>query len=229
MSASPNIRMLQTIARALTPLLHEVVFLGGTTVALYLQDSAAPEVRPTDDVDCIVELTSYAGYAGLERRLRELGFVNDTSPKAPVCRWVYEGIKVDVMPTESSVLGFTNPWYADGIQHKVPHTLPDGQRIFILPAPYFIATKIVAFLDRGAGDFRFSSDIEDIIAILDGRTSLQTEVLAAPSDVRRYVSQHFQLFLKAADFAESIEGFLPAAREGRGRQTRLFAIMRDCL
>jgi len=49
-TASPNIQMLQRIARALSPLLHEVVFLGGATVALYLQDAAAPEIRPTDDV-----------------------------------------------------------------------------------------------------------------------------------------------------------------------------------
>lgn len=226
-TASPNIQMLQSIARALAPLLHEVVFLGGATVALYLQDSAAPEIRPTDDVDCLVELTSYAGYAALERRLRELGFANDTSPKAPVCRWLYEGIKVDVMPSDASVLGFSNAWYADGIKHKVPHTLPDGQRIFILPAPYFVATKLVAFANRGAGDFRFSADIEDIIAILDGRTTLQAEVLAAPSDVRSYVAQQFRAFLNDSDFLESVEGAL--AREGRRRQTRLFAVMRDCL
>lgn len=221
--------MLQTIARAFGPLKEEIVFLGGATVALYLQDPAAPSVRPTDDVDCIVELASYAGYAALERRLRELGFENDTSAKAPVCRWVYEGIPVDVMPSDASVLGFSNVWYADGFKSKVPHTLPDGQSIFILPAPSFIATKIVAFLNRGTGDFRLSSDMEDIIAILDGRTALRAEILAAPSDVRGYLSQHFQFFLKTADFAESVEGFLPAAREGRGRQTRLFAILRDCL
>ena len=194
MSASPNIRMLQTIARALTPLLHEVVFLSGTTVALYLQDSAAPEVRPTDDVDCIVELTSYAGYAGLERRLRELGFVNDTSPKAPVCRWVYEGIKVDVMPTESSVLGFpigmVCRWHpAQSAAHA------SRRAAHLYPSCSLLHRDQNRRVSRPrAGDFRFSSDIEDIIAILDGRTSLQTEVLAAPSDVRRYVSQHFQLF-----------------------------------
>lgn len=226
MKDTPTIRMLQTIARALTPLKEEMVFLGGATVALYLQDPAAPTVRPTDDVDCLVELTGYPSFAALEHRIRQLGFEHDMTPKAPACRWQYEGIKVDVMSSDGSVLGFTNAWYADGIQHKMQHTLPDGQSIFILPAPYFIATKIVAFLDRGGGDFRFSSDIEDIIAILDGRTTLQAEILAAPRDVRSYVAEYFQAFLKNPLFLESVEGFLPAAREGRGRQTRLLAVMR---
>lgn len=219
--------MLETIARALSSLKDEVVFLGGATVALYLQDPAAPEIRPTDDVDCIVELASYASYAEIESRLRRLGFENDTSPKAPLYRWLYEGVKVDVMPTDGSVLGFTNDWYRDGIKHKVPYTLPDGQEIFILPAPFFIATKIAAFLSRGEGDFRFSSDLEDIIALLDGRTSLPTELREAPSHLQAYIAEHFQAFLKNPSFMESVEGYLPAAREGRRRQQRVVAIMRD--
>lgn len=39
MKDAAAIRMLQAIARALTPLKEEMVFLGGATVALYLQDS----------------------------------------------------------------------------------------------------------------------------------------------------------------------------------------------
>lgn len=227
MTASPNIRMLEAIARALGPLKEGLVFLGGATVALYLQDPAAPEVRPTDDVDCIVELASYASYAELERRLRQRGFENDSSPKAPLCRWLYEGLKVDVMPTDESVLGFTNEWYQDGIKHKVRHTLPGGQEIFILPAPFFVATKIAAFLSRGGGDFRLSADVEDIIALLDGRISLPTELGEAPCQLQRYIAEHAQAFLKDRSFLESVEGFLPAAREGRGRQQRVLAIMRE--
>lgn len=194
MTSSPNLRMLATIAQALAPLNEVAVFVGGATVALYVQDPAAPQVRPTDDVDCIVELTSYASYAQLEHRLRQLGLENDSSPKAPLCRWLCAGYKVDVMPPDESVLGFTNEWYQDGIKHKVRHALPDGQEIFILSAPFFIATKIAAFLSRGEGDFRCSADMEDFIALLDGRTSLPTELREAPSHLQAYLAKHVLAF-----------------------------------
>jgi hypothetical protein len=61
-------------------------------------------------VDVIVEVGSHAAYATLGERLRKLGFKEDTSEDAPVCRWLIEGVKVDVMPTSAAVLGFGNRW-----------------------------------------------------------------------------------------------------------------------
>jgi hypothetical protein len=46
-----SLEMLEVIAGGLQDLLDEVVFVGGATVALYATDPAAPEARPTDDVD----------------------------------------------------------------------------------------------------------------------------------------------------------------------------------
>lgn len=42
-----NIRMLELAAEQL----GEVVFIGGATVEFWITDRAAPEFRPTDDVD----------------------------------------------------------------------------------------------------------------------------------------------------------------------------------
>ena len=42
----------------------------------------------------------------------------------------------------------------------------------VITAPYFIATKLEAFFDRGRGDFLGSSDLEDIITVLDGRDDI---------------------------------------------------------
>lgn len=223
--SSPNMKLLTTVARALGSFSQEVVFVGGTTVPLYLQNPASPEVRPTDDVDCIIELSGYASYAQLEAQMRKLGFEHDHAPKAPICRWLVEGIKVDLMPTSSEILGFTNRWYKSGVANKVPSVLSDGQTIFILSAPFFVATKLEAFLNRGQGDFHLSSDIEDIISVIDGRGTLFTEIKAAPPDLTAYLAEHFGSFAKHADFRESLEGFLPAAREGLGRQQRALAVV----
>ena len=50
----------------------------------------------------------------------------------------------------------------------------------------FLATKYEAFLDpkRGAGDFAASKDIEDIIALVDGRPELDKEISAELAKVK---------------------------------------------
>jgi hypothetical protein len=82
-----NLALLTHAARLLTPLLNELVFVGGSTTSLLITDRAAAEVRPTYDVDAIAEITSYAAYADFSERLRKLGFREDASEGAPICRW----------------------------------------------------------------------------------------------------------------------------------------------
>jgi hypothetical protein len=105
-----NIKLLKQVARRLGPLLSEVVFVGGCTTGLFITDEAAAEVRPTFDVDVIAEITSYADYASFSERLQALGFVVDTSKGAPLCRWLIDDLKLDVMPIDEKILGFTNRW-----------------------------------------------------------------------------------------------------------------------
>ena len=44
-----------------------------------LDQAAAAEVKPTDDVDIVVELANYTGYMLIEEQLRKKGFVNNTA------------------------------------------------------------------------------------------------------------------------------------------------------
>ena len=109
--ADPNRELFESVVSLLAPLLDELVFVGGCTTGIFITDPAAGGIRPTKDVDAIVDVTSYAKYAALSEKLRELGLVEDTSEGAPLCRWRYQKIIVDVMPTLESVLGFSNRWY----------------------------------------------------------------------------------------------------------------------
>lgn len=77
----------------------------------------------------------------------------------PICRKIYKGVTVDVMPTDESILGFTNKWYTDGITKPEMAVLPSGRKISILSFPYFIASKIEAYKHRGNDDYIFSHDI----------------------------------------------------------------------
>jgi hypothetical protein len=123
---NPNLELLTTAAKLLGPIVDELVFVGGCTTGLLITEEAIADVRPTVDVDTISEVTSYAGYLNLSERLLALGFTRDTSEGAPLCRWLHSGIKVDVMPLDEGVLGFSNRWYESAIATAQFHELEDG-------------------------------------------------------------------------------------------------------
>jgi hypothetical protein len=139
-------------------------------------------VRTTDDVDVIVEVASYAEYARSSKRLRKLGFSEDSSEGAPICRWLIDQMKLDVMPTDETILGFSNRWYKPAIEAAVLVDL-DGFELRVVTTPYFIGTKLEAFRGRGKGDFYDRSDLEDIITVLDGRPTVVEEVADSPSEL----------------------------------------------
>lgn len=132
-----NLRMVEIVARGFKDLLPDMVFVGGATLALYLRDETPPtdsSVRPTYDVDCIVEVASRSDYQKLEKKIRTLGFRHAMAQGDPICRWIYSGVTVDVMPTDPQIIGFSNKWYKDGIAHAIEFTLPSGKQIRILSA-----------------------------------------------------------------------------------------------
>ena len=84
---NPNRELLLSAAKLLEPLLEELVFVGGCATALLISDEAAGDARPTKDVDVIVELSTRGQYAAFSKRLRALGFQEDSTEGAPICRW----------------------------------------------------------------------------------------------------------------------------------------------
>jgi hypothetical protein len=74
---SKNRLILETVSLGLGDLTDQFVFVGGTVVELYVSSQTYSEVRETDDVDCVVEVSSLASYYALEQKLRDLGFHND--------------------------------------------------------------------------------------------------------------------------------------------------------
>jgi len=58
-ASAANLALLRTVAFRLGPLRERVVFLGGATIALLITDVDGIDIRATDDVDVIVEVSSY--------------------------------------------------------------------------------------------------------------------------------------------------------------------------
>ncbi len=109
MSHQQNIIRIKAVYNALEELANEVIFIGGAVVSLYA-DRPASETRPTDDVDILIELLNYKDFAAVEEKLRNKGFINDVE-SGIICRYIINGIIVDVMPTSEKILGFSNKWY----------------------------------------------------------------------------------------------------------------------
>lgn len=149
---NPNLEILERAVELLGPLADEMVFLGGCATGLLISDQAAAPIRVTRDVDAIVQVVSQAEYYQLANKLRKRKFQEDSSDGAPICRWVAEGVILDVMPTETKILGFGNEWYRATFGHAKAETLPSGRQIRIASAPHFLITKLEAFDGRGRGD-----------------------------------------------------------------------------
>ena len=214
---NPNIQILEMAVAYLGPLADDMVFLGGCSTGLLLTDIAAPPIRVTQDVDVITEVASLADYHRLSGQLRKRGFKEDQSSGAPICRWVAAGVVLDVMPTRPEILGFGNEWYQPALDAAVGVELPSGKRIRMVTAPYFLATKLAAFIGRGMGDYVTSHDIEDIVAVLDGRPEIVNEVRQVNETLRKHLMARFAALLHDKNFVAALHGHLPGDTASQAR------------
>jgi len=203
-----NIGMIIHVAKKLGDLKKKVVFIGGCSVGLFITDNAMPEVRVTQDVDVIVEVASRIQYYKLEEQLQHKGFKQDMTEGAPLCRWLIDSIKVDFMPTLENILGFYNRWYLPAIRSAEDVELENGLTIRLALPPYFLATKIEAFMGRGNSDFMASHDMEDIIAVLDGRPEIISEIQKSTEDLKKFLADTFRVFLAKDEFRDALAGHL---------------------
>lgn len=199
---------LKALARELRSLEIDYAFTGGSIVGLLLDNPELSPVRPTDDVDVIVEVLSRRVYPSFEERLRSRGFQNDTSHGAPMCRWKFNTLTVDVMPVEASFLGLNTIWFDHALAGAVEREI-DGDAIRIVSGAGFVATKLAAFNDRGEGDFYGSHDLEDIVTVVDGRESLVAEMRESDESLKRYVAREFSKLVGDSGFIEALPAHLP--------------------
>lgn len=54
--ADPNRALFESVVQLLASVLDELVFVGGCTTGLFVTDPAAAGIRPTRDVDAIVDV-----------------------------------------------------------------------------------------------------------------------------------------------------------------------------
>ena len=204
----PNVQLVEIVAQALGELCDELVLVGGCAAGLLCTSPNAPPPRVTYDVDVIAEVAALPAYHALEKRFAARGFRRDISQDAPICRWRIGEVKVDLMPTDERVLGFSNRWYPAAIKGASAVRLPSGRQIRLISAPAFLATKFEAFATRGQSDLLSSHDFEDIITVLDGRPGIEAEVAAAGDGLAVYLAVRFGEIVRHPDFENTLPGLV---------------------
>ena len=202
--------MIKIIAEGLGLLIDQVVFIGGSVTELYATNPERSEdIRMTEDVDIVVQIKSISDFNNLEVDLRAKGFKNDLSPEAPICRWIYNGVKLDLMPDDSKILGFTNNWYTSGIVNKVKFDIDDTTSIYIFDVIHYLASKFEAINSRGLIDLRLSHDFEDVIFIFLNCQTLESSFIRSSSELKLFIATFLKSISKRNDFNESISCALP--------------------
>ena len=215
------IRQLERLVEKLGDLGDEIVIVGGCSPALILDINLVPDLRPTNDIDLLVKTESYGKYVLFVERMKEKGFTERQGD--PIGRYVWEDLVVDVIPTETGVLGFSNPWYKEAFDKAIKKRLPSGRVLRTITPIYFLATKLEAFRTRGEGDPLSSPDLEDIVAVMVEFPAFEEELKEASSDLRQYISAQFRRLTQLADYPhflsahlrgdEASQAFLPKLRD----------------
>jgi predicted nucleotidyltransferase len=222
----PNLAILVLIAQALGNLCESLVFVGGCATGLLLTAQRAQTIRATQYVDVVVRALSMADYHAMERAIASRGFKHDLSPEAPICRWLWNDVMLDLMPSEPGIIGFHNRWYPLVVKTATRTRLPDGREIPVISAPLFVATKFEAFHGRGKSDYLASHDLEDLITVIDGREELIEEIQNSERELRRYIAVELSKLLGERDFQLALPGQLPGDAASQARLPQLMRRMR---
>jgi hypothetical protein len=65
-----------------------------------------------------------------------------------------------------------------------------------------------AFAGRGESDYQSSHDLEDLMAVVDGRTELAEEIRAGAQDVRAYIAAEIRKLFATREFLDPLPGYL---------------------
>lgn len=207
------------IANALGSLNERVVYIGGAVVGLYVNNKGAPEVRPTKDIDIVIEIASLMDLEKFRKELakRQIYVARD---EEVICRFSYKNILLDVMATKAIGWAPANPWFKYGFDNPEIKNL--GQvKIKIMSLPYYLAAKFAAFVDRGT-DPRTSKDFEDIVYILDNRHSITEDIIGSDAKVKDFLTEELNKILHDSLLQEAVLAHLEPYT-----QTERFSLITD--
>ena len=174
---------------------------------MYIDDPFAEDIRPTKDIDLTFQITTVSQLEALRQDLIDRGFHEHTDSNV-ICRFTFEDLLVDVMSTQTVGWAPGNRWFAAGFDKAITVRLEEVE-VQILPLPYFMASKLDAFFDRGLKDLYASHDLEDIVYLFNYATRLVEQILSAEEDaVKNYLVASIKKILENEQIMNALPGHL---------------------
>jgi hypothetical protein len=217
---------IQAVLDAFGPGAEHFVFVGGCVLGLYARAEGAP-LRLTADVDCISTRTPWVIQQKILAEMCTSGAL--TADKDLACRYRIKGthFDVDVLSPDGHNVGGVNPWFPRAVEHARVYDVGDGRRARAVTPPYFLATKLVAFKDRGQ-DAQSSKDHEDIVALAveveDIREQVERERIGG--EIGRLWWDGFERYsVKLDDLPDVVDFHLH--HDDRGHRARVIEILTE--
>jgi hypothetical protein len=201
---------------------REPVFVGGGIVSLLVTDPSAPPPSRTKDIDVVLEIAGYEEFVAMEHQLQRAGFSRRILDNPSIFRWWWREVIVDFLPDRPNhLVTNTNRWFRSLVQCAERAEVLPGRFLWRASAPCYLATKFEAFRSRGEGDYLGSKDIEDIVAVMDGRPELIRELPQAPFEVRGFLAMNATVLLANDSFMDSLPRLLADAGREKVVERRL--------
>lgn len=219
-------RILDRVAGNLSWLAPAPIFLGGATIGLFLDDFGRAQLRPTQDIDCIVQqVLTRTDWWKLEKQLRDRSW--EPVPGGPICRYQSpEGDLVDLMAQTPEILGFSGRWYPDTVKNAQRRQLVTGQLVRVPTPEHLLACKLEAWNDRGRDDSFLSRDLEDVVSLLDGCRELEARVTAAEDELLEWIAGVFIDIIDSRIHREAVIAHVPRGGDQPIREERILKLMK---
>jgi hypothetical protein len=140
----------------------------------------------------------------LRELLSQKGF-SQTHEDQVTCRFRFDDLLIDVMSTKAVGWAPSNRWFMPGFEKSTMYDLEEI-KIQLMPLPYFLASKMEAFFDRGISDLYSSHDLEDILYIFNYTTTIVEQIVNADREVAEYLKECAERMVRE----EAIHSVIPA-------------------
>lgn len=211
--ASSQLR-LEEVARAVSTLANRLVFTGGATVPLLVDQSAGR----TEDAEAPITAISYSSRDRLRPELRNLGLEPAKNRNSTECWRTPNGQAFEITAHEDDEAKYSNPWYAYSLDCTTTAKLMPPLSIRIAGAPAFLA----AAWWGGVHSDGVSKNLIDVMTLVHGRTVIVAEIAAAPLEVRNFLAGAAGQFMQQPDADLKILDALPRAARLPGAVERVF-------
>lgn len=104
-------------------------------------------------------------------------------------------------------------WFREALESATEITVP-GAKLKVISPVGFLATKFAAFHDRGEGDYYASSDLEDIVTVVDGRDGIMQDLANADVFLCEYVRASMRKLVGNPDFQDALSGLMSSDEAG---------------